>query len=225
MNKTIRNGIISSFLILVLSLSFLILILSLGSNAPSRWGFVGAHERSIFVFHVFTYAIIVSLLALPFWTFAIFSFYTIFNNKKLGKVILSVTIISVICLIAVYIVELVIVRSNIISSNIDTSMYKHLEKLDNLMFYFDNIGYFMYGLSSILVLKIIDANLRGTIQVISLLFFGITSMAGLPGVLLDNKILMIINLTGMAISYPMAAGSFLSVFMKLRNITGSDHGA
>ena len=84
------------------------------------------------------------------------------------------------------------------------------------MFYFDNIGYFLYGLSSILVLKIIDGDLKGNIQKISLIFFGITSMAGLPGVLLDNKILMIINLAGMAVSYPMAAGSFLSIFKKLR---------
>jgi len=216
MNRIIRNGIISSFVILVLSLSFLILILSLGSHAPSKWGFVGAHETSLFVFNVFTYAIIVSLLALPFWALSILSFYTHFINKKLRILILSITIISVICLIGVYIIELVIVRSNVISPDIDISQYQHLEKLDSLMFYFDNIGYFLYGLSSILVLKIIDADLKGNIQKISLIFFGITSMAGLPGVLLDNKILMIINLAGMAVSYPMAAGSFLSIFIKLR---------
>lgn len=216
MNRIVRNGIISSSLVLILSLSFLILILSLGSDAPSGWGFVAAHECSSFAFNVFTLAIIVSLFALPFWTVSIFSFYTLFI-KRFGKLILSVTLTSVICLIVVYVTELVIVRSSVISSDIDNSKYIYLERLDNRMFYLDNIGYFLYGLSSILVLTIIDADLKGLFQKISLIFFGITSMAGLPGVLLNNRILMMINLVGMAFSYPMATGTFLHIFIKLRN--------
>lgn len=89
MNRIIRNGIISSFLILFFSLIFLILILRIGSKAPSKWGFVAAHECSVFIFNAYTYAIIVSLLALPCWAISVYSLYALYIDKKLRKPILS----------------------------------------------------------------------------------------------------------------------------------------
>lgn len=124
---------------------------------------------------------------------------------------------SIICLIFVYAIELLVVRSSVIYSHIDNSKYYQLIRLDNLMFLFDNIGYFLYGLSSIFVLTIIDNYVKGIILKISLILFGLTSMAGLPGVLLNNQFLMSINLIGMAFTYPLAGGAFIYIFMNSRS--------
>jgi hypothetical protein len=217
MRTTIHMGTISSFLILVFSLLFLVLILSLGSNAPSGWGFVSAYESSSVAFNVFTYAVFVSLLVLPCWAVMIYSICRINTDQPLKKPVFIISLLSVFCLMVVYIIELTVVRSSITGINQESAIRDDLLRLDNIMFCFDNIGYFLYGLSSILIISLIDTDFRTIMLKISLISFGLASMTGLPGILFDNKTLMMINLIGMGLTYPLAGGMILHFFIKLKS--------
>jgi hypothetical protein len=139
MNKNVRNGTVSSILMLALSISFLILVLSLGSSAPSNWGFISVYETSSFAFNIFTYAVIISLLSLPCWTIAIYSLGKLFFNRPFRKFVFIITLIAVICLIIVYLIELTVARSSMITLNGNNIKPDHLLRLDSILFLLDNV--------------------------------------------------------------------------------------